>query len=81
MNQPALPTKRERLLNAAEIALRDGGRPMHFTELAHVVYDRLGLVNEPAARLNGVLHDDSSGRFRRTGRGRWSLANWIGVSE
>lgn len=49
---------------------------MHFSALAAHVYPRLGFDDEPAARLNGVLHDDSSGRFRRTGRGIWALARW-----
>jgi hypothetical protein len=70
------PSKSQRLLDATETALHAGGREMHFTQIAEVVYPKLGLVDEPPARLNGVLHDDSSGRFRRTGRGLWSLARW-----
>ncbi|HEX4684006.1 MAG TPA: winged helix-turn-helix domain-containing protein [Gemmatimonadaceae bacterium] len=70
------PTKRQRLLDAAARVLEEHGAEMHFSALAAHVYPRLGLHDEPPARLNGVLHDDSSGRFRRTGRGTWSLARW-----
>ena len=70
------PTKSQRLLDAAATVLEEHGREMHFSALAQQVYSRLGFEHEPAARLNGVLHDDSSGRFRRTGRGTWSLARW-----
>ena len=70
------PTKRQRLLDAAAVILAEHGGEMHFSALADRVYSRLGFANEPAARLNGVLHDDASGRFRRTGRGTWSLAGW-----
>ena len=70
------PSKRQRLLDTAALILAEHGSAMHFSVLAERVYSRLGFDNEPAARLNGVLHDDASGRFRRTGRGTWSLANW-----
>ncbi|MDB4875984.1 MAG: hypothetical protein JWM41_2430 [Gemmatimonadetes bacterium] len=76
MSHSNAPSKSQLLLDATENALRAGGREMHFTQIAELVYPQLGLANEPPARLNGVLHDDSSGRFRRTGRGLWSLARW-----
>jgi hypothetical protein len=72
MSRTASPTKRQLLLDASASALSAGGREMHFSGLATIVYPELGFGDEPAARLNGVLHDDSSGRFRRTGRGRWA---------
>ncbi|HXT15839.1 MAG TPA: winged helix-turn-helix domain-containing protein [Gemmatimonadaceae bacterium] len=72
----SVPTKRQRLLDAAASVLEEQGSAMHFSALAAHVYARLGLSDDPPARLNGVLHDDSSGRFRRTGRGTWSLARW-----
>jgi DNA-directed RNA polymerase delta subunit len=82
MDRSTVPTKRDRLLDAAESVLAERCGEMHFTDLAELVYSRVGLSDEPAARLNGVLHDDSSGRFRRTGRGTWSLARWTaGVSK
>jgi DNA-directed RNA polymerase delta subunit len=74
MTLSSRPTKMQRLCDAAEIVLRSRGREMHYTELADSVFSNLGMPREPAARLNTVLHDDGSGRFRRTGRGTWQLA-------
>lgn len=74
MTSRALTTKKQLLCDAAERILRSRREPMHYTELAEAVYSLLGLGGEPASRLNGVLHDDGTGRFRRTGRGMWALA-------
>ncbi len=76
MDRSAVPTKRELLLDAVEIVLTERGREMHFRDLATLVYERVGFSGEPPSRLNGVLHDDGSGRFHRTGRGTWALRRW-----
>ena len=74
MPSRALTTKKQLLSDAAERVLRSRRAPMHYTELAETVYSLLGLNGEPASRLNGVLHDDGTGRFCRTGRGMWTVA-------
>ena len=74
MTLPSRPTKMQRLCDGAEVILRSHGREMHYTELAEAVFSKLGMPREPAVRLNTVLHDDGSGRFRRTGPGTWRLA-------
>lgn len=67
-------TKTQLLCDAAESILRSHRREMHYTELAVAVFSRLDMPGAPALRLNTVLHDDRSGRFRRTGPGTWDLA-------
>jgi HB1, ASXL, restriction endonuclease HTH domain len=74
MTLPLRATKMQLLCDAAESVLRSRRRAMHYTELADVVFAHLDMTGRPAARLNTVLHDDRSGRFRRTGSGMWDLA-------
>jgi hypothetical protein len=74
MTLPFRATKTQRLCDEAEIVLRSRRREMHYTELADAVFSRLDMRDRPALRLNTVLHDDRSGRFRRTGPGMWDLA-------
>src|SRR5437763_9069384 len=72
-------TKHRRLCDAVERELRINGQPMHYRDLAAAVFSGLGIGGEPPTRLNGVLHDDVTGRFVRTGPGRWALKSWFAV--
>jgi hypothetical protein len=67
-------TKKQVLAEAVERVLQSCPEGMHYTELSKAVSAIVGGQVEPAARLNGMLHDEGSGRFCRTGRGVWALA-------
>lgn len=60
-------------LDAAEMKLRDGGRPMHYQELAKGLQaDGIYIPGKnPAANLLTQMIRD--GRFKKTGRGTYAL--------
>ena len=66
----------EQVRYLAERALKELGRPLHHTQIFDFVSSRL----DPPFResfspkgLNTMLHDDPKFRFRRVGRGTWTL--------
>jgi len=65
-------TKQRLLTDAAEAALRTSAGPLGLQELSAAIADALG-ASVTRGQLNGALHDDQTGRFVRSGRGRWDL--------
>jgi len=67
---------RDQIRDGAECALREAGRPLHYREIAAAVLPTLSLSNTVSAKaLNTSLHDDTSARFKRVGKGTWALAH------
>ncbi len=68
-------TKQHLYADAVERILSAAGREMHYAELATAAAELLGSLCCPR-QLNGILHDDITGRFCRTARGTWGLSQW-----
>lgn len=70
-----LPSKRDRIRDECEGILANVQSPLHFTQLAELVFPKLELeTSEYPKTLNTALHEDPRQRFRRVGRGTWVLA-------
>ena len=57
----------------AHLAMRKNGSPMHFTEIANVIYKMFGKKANPLTVHNEVIKDD---RFVLVGRGLYGLCEW-----
>lgn len=69
-----MASKRDQMRELAASLLRERAGPMHYTELAGVIYAQLALAqSEPLKALNTALHDDPGARFLRVGKGTWEL--------
>jgi len=69
-----MTSTRDQIRDLAEEALRGATEPMHYTKIAALVLDRLGLSAAVTPKtVNTCLHDDSKARFVRVGAGTWTL--------
>lgn len=67
-------SKRDRIRDLAEAAIRKAGGPMHNTDLADFILPKLQTGESASAKdINTALHDDPQGRFTRVGKGTWAL--------
>lgn len=68
---------RHRIRDLAEELLRERREPLHNSEIATVVLNRLGLADKVTAKtVNTALHDDPQGRFQRVAAGTWTLKEY-----
>lgn len=74
MSKP--PSRLMRIRDEAARVLRaNNGEPMHVSKIAAAVLPLLGLSEQEVGTkaINTGLHDDPSRRFKRVGRGTWTL--------